>query len=322
MTFGIMADASAPAKIIFSGEHSVVYGQPALAIAINLRCHVKITKDGEGLLITSKNYIQKYYYSTAKLENVLSGKIINSKLDNIAMAVLTVFKPNEISHKLEINSEIPIGAGLGSSAAVAVATVTAALKIKGQKYDSKIISDKAFICERIAHGNPSGIDNLISTYGGIVRFQNGNMIKLDLEYEIPIIIIDTKIPKETKKMVELVKKNWKSNPEKYNDIFNKMGTLTSKIEKELLNNNLENIGNLMLENQKFLEKIGVGIPNIEKLTSNLSKLNTFGYKITGAGGGGAIIVLMKNGDTKEAIKIVETLGYDVYETKITNLGVN
>ncbi len=50
MTFEIMVDASAPAKIIFSGEHSVVYGQPALAIAINLRCHVKITKDGEGVV--------------------------------------------------------------------------------------------------------------------------------------------------------------------------------------------------------------------------------------------------------------------------------
>ena len=147
------------------------------------------------------------------------------------------------------------------------------------------------------------------------------MTKLELEYEIPIIIIDTKIPKETKKMVELVKKNWKSNPERYNDIFNKMGTLTSNIEKELLNNNLENIGNLMLENQKFLEKIGVGIPNIEKLMSNLSKLNTFDIKLLEQEEG-SNDSFNENGDTKEAIKIVETLGYDVYETKITNLGAN
>src|SRR3989338_7108872 len=184
---------SAPAKVILSGEHAVVYGKPALVSAINLRLIFTISsrssKDGrldKEILFISKE-VKKY--------------IINQKIN-------FVDKP----FSFEIDSKIPIGRGLGSSAALSVAAVAAFLDFySGKQFEKKIINNLAYQIEKYFHQNPSGVDNSSACFGGLIFYKKKvGLNKLDFKipknFEDKLFLIDSGKPKETTgEMVDFVR---------------------------------------------------------------------------------------------------------------------
>jgi mevalonate kinase len=108
------------------------------------------------------------------------------------------------SFNCRLESTIPIGAGLGSSASMCVCLAALALYSRHPALNHELIDSLAFEGECIIHGNPSGMDNRICTYGGFAMFKEGELRMLDLDYRIPLYIVITHVERRTSEQVERV----------------------------------------------------------------------------------------------------------------------
>jgi mevalonate kinase len=267
---------SAPGKVILSGEHSVVYGKPALVSAINL-------------LLTFTIYLRSYKDSKQDGEIMFSSHKVKEYLKK--QNIKFVDKP--FDYKIE--SEIPVGRGLGSSAALSVTTVAAFLEFYiGKEFDKKIVNNLAFQIEKYFHTNPSGVDNSASCFGGLILYKkNAPFNKLNLEipknFQNKLFLIDSGKPEETTgEMVKLVKSvisnQLKSveSVESVKTVFNRIENETEKILDAIENKNVDEFKESIFKNEKLLEELDVISEKTKKL---LKELSQFGVgKTTGAGG--------------------------------------
>ena len=257
---------SAPAKVILSGEHAVVYDKLALVSAINLKLKfivtnfVRSSKDGKD--------DKEIFFISKEVRNYL----INQKIN---------FTDKPFNFKIE--SEIPIGRGLGSSSALSVASVATFLDFyTGRQFEKEVINNLAYEIEKHFHQNPSGVDNSAACFGGLILYQKKISLKI-LNYKIPKIIgeklflIDSGKPKETTgEMVDFVRTQNTAN------IFKEIEIITNKFQKAIEKENINLFKKCLVDNEILLEKLRVVSEKTKKLLVNLSK---FGFgKITGAGG--------------------------------------
>ena len=158
--------ASAPAKTILFGEHSVVYDEPAIAGAVNKRAYVEITesKTDKSILKSHDLNFEAELDTKHKKYNLKRGKpgIIRYILE----ALNKVHDHSPIVMKL--SSNIPIGSGLGSSAAVTVATLAALYRFHNIRFNKKSLAHDAHMVEQAVQGIASPLDTLVSTYGVLV----------------------------------------------------------------------------------------------------------------------------------------------------------
>lgn len=270
-------------KIILSGEHAVVYGQLALAASINLGVVARVV--GEDTEV-GKNEI------VVRAIEVAGGD------SNIG---------------IEIESEIPVGAGLGSSAAVAAAVILAVRKYLGNLVKSKKeLFNLVMECEKAAHGNPSGIDAAVVVYGGLIAFTKGSPIeKLSIEKPLELLLVDTGKPVEsTKEMVELVAQVGNKD-----ELIGQIGQLSLEMKKELVSGN--EIDELLNHNGRMLERLGVVGESARQLSDELRKIGA-SVKVTGAGGvkAGSGILLVRHRDLNVVRKYLDIRQLMYYSTKI------
>ena len=185
---------SAPGKLHLLGEHAVVYNKPAIIAAVGKRCFVEIiNRDDEKIKINSKNFNKETTVSFKEIVDKFSKaqkdweafdesndipllkSITSDPLDYPLLIIgqyVNYFKLKSLDgFELNIDSEIPVGAGMGSSGALSV-SMLGALNIFAKKpLDKKIINEIAFLCEQKKHGRPSGGDNSTSCFGGLVWFK-------------------------------------------------------------------------------------------------------------------------------------------------------
>ena len=279
---------SAPAKVILSGEHAVVYGRPALVCSINLRLKFSLWEKEEK--IEDKNII-------------LISQIVKKYLKETGIDFI------DKKFNYQIESQIPVGQGLGSSAAFSVVTAAAFLKFYSSKNFSKNeINQVAYEIEKYFHQNPSGADNTTSCFGGLIYFRK------EFDFLKNITILDFKLPKnltdklflidsgkaeeKTSEMVMMVKKNYQENPNFFNQVFFDIEKVTKTMVLAIKNQDIDLFAKCILDNEIFLEILGV----VSKKTKNLLKrLEKFGIgKITGAGGknkgSGFLLFLAKKKD--------------------------
>ncbi len=253
---------SAPAKVILSGEHAVVYGKPAIVSAINLR--LKFSLREKSIKIKDKTIL----HISQKVKKYLTDRNI-------------VFEDKLFNFKIE--SEIPIGRGLGSSAALSVASVAAFLEFyTGQQFEKKEINNLSCQIEKHFHQNSSGVDIAASCFGGIILYEKKSS-SINMKYKIPGIIekklflVDSGKPKETTgEMVDFV------GTKSVEKILNKIEIQTKKIKEAIEKENIDSFKECLVNNEKMLEELDVVSKKTKKLLENLSK---FGVgKVTGAGG--------------------------------------
>ena len=199
--------ASAPGKTILFGEHAVVYGKPAIAAAVDKRAYVSIQERED-----NRTHVQINDLGVSGFLNIEKGTIEldnSEKNEGILKYVLIALMKTGSKDGLEItiNIDIPVGAGLGSSAAVTVATVKAASAFKDIKLTRDEIAKLAHQVELIVQGSASPIDTILSTYGGIVYLSRDaeKIITLDIDTELPLIIGYTSKRGNTGKLVESVR---------------------------------------------------------------------------------------------------------------------
>jgi mevalonate kinase len=308
---------SAPGKIILFGEHAVVYGYAAIAIAIELRAKCTLVSSLSKMpsILTPDLFPNKRF----KIDKDSS---LPSSLRAIEFLIreLLLNKERKNCPQIEITSEIPPSAGLGSSAAVAVSLISSLHAFLNINSSLEEINKIAFEAEKIIHGSPSGIDNTISTFGGGIFYEKGVKRKIPVDNKSYFfVIVNSLIPRNTKDVVEKVKQRRDDNKQEINQIFEDIQTISYQAEASLKKGDYEKTGILMSENQLLLEKLGVGHPKLTKIIRLVDKHDALGRKLTGAGEGGCIVALFD--DYKKAQQAINTLKEKGFQAFITNISI-
>ncbi len=288
-------EASAPGKVILFGEHSVVYRGPAIVLAIDKRARVVAEERSDdkiyfdALNIGFSGYFEGNKYKPETGERWRGRRLAAFKVSaRKTMEHLGV----ESGLNLVIRSEIPIAVGLGSSAAICVATVAAVANLLSGGLTSDEICALAYEGERVVHGNPSGVDNNISTFGGILRYEkDAGLKRFEMEGNLPFVIGNTHRRRSTRRMVERVRSLRDRNPEIVENIIETIGALSNEGLAALLENDLPKLGNLMNINHGLLAALGVSSPELDLMVHSSRRAGALGAKLTGAGGGGCMIAL-------------------------------
>jgi mevalonate kinase len=314
--------ASAPAKIILFGEHFVVYGNPAILASINRRITVETAKGKDGkVTIRSDIAAGEFDGSTFKL---IEGSNARASLEPIYFAARQALaaKKQQAGLEVDIVSDIPYGVGLGSSAAALVATIAAVDSLLG-KADRKKICESAIEAERIIHKNSSGADCYVSTFGGLIHYSKGQEFKkIDAKAKLFLVIGDTGIKHNTGELVSSVRKLKEANQMAFAGLMSQSKDICNQALAALNNGNVDHLGMLMNENQLLLERLGVSHEKADELIDIARRAGALGAKITGAGGGGAIIALAATKEDSEAIAAsIKEAGYNAFEVEIDSKGL-
>ncbi len=298
-------------KVILFGEHAAVYGSHVIAAPIPIAIQSKVIDADEGIhLIIPRWGVEERLRQT----NMHQYSIYQS-LD----LILKSLDLADRSMKIEIFPHIPRAMGLGGSAALAVAIIRALSAHFRLNLSDEHVNELAFKSEQIVHGTPSGIDNTMATYGDFILFRRGTpplMKSLEVEKPISIVIGITGVESLTAKMVANVRQSWEKNKMMYERIFTEINALTLRAMKAIKRYDLETLGELMNINQGLLNAIQVSSWELEELIEIARKSGAIGAKLTGGGGGGAMIALCP----ENAEHVAENMRKAGYRAIVTQIG--
>jgi len=286
-----MVAASAPGKLILFGEHAVVFGEPALSMAIDLRTEVFARPHTEWLADGSSLKDEKYRYVRRAVEMAWKGGPL----------------------WLEIRSMIPLGCGLGSSAAVTVATLGVATGLQGGSVQPEVIARNAFDIEHGVQGRASPIDTSTATHGSAIlvlkEARDGLLWKMEKgdrhwfihHRDLPpirLVIGNTGIAAATGPLVEGVKRRVEEDDRAAAAIA-EIGEIALEGLRALGAKDFVRTGELMNRNHDLLNLLGVGHPLLDKFVT-AARPYSYGAKLTGAGGGGSMVSLTDDPDRVRA----------------------
>ena len=304
--------ASAPGKIILFGEHFVVHGTKAILAAINKRVTVTTTfTDNKTIKVNSE-------LGTLEVPISSSYEVSKSEFRPFIFLVNKMINSNQNVSGLEvtIDSDIPIGVGLGSSSACCVA---AAASICGlfKELSSEEILNLSIDAEKTIFPDTSGADCTVCTYGGMIEYPS--IEKIDNTFELNLLIANSMIPHNTKNSVEKVNKFKENDKERFSQLCDFETELIDIVIVAMKNNDATTFGLKMSENQKYLEEIQVSNDTLRDMINSLSEIS-LGSKITGAGDGGCIIALVKD-DNMDKVPALLPKDKECFSAKIDTKGV-
>lgn len=273
----------AHSKVILLGEHAVVHGKPAIALPFpSLKATVTVKEWTNGFLINGMGY---------------SGPIekIPPKMEGLAECVFATLQALEQKPKglyLDIHSEIPIGRGLGSSAAIAIAIVRSLFNFYKCDLDYDQLMQLVTIAERVAHGNPSGIDMKAASSDTPIWFQKNKPVdKVEMNSSFYLIVADSGRIGETREAVESIIEKLNSHPIETQASIDSIEKFTLQAKKALAEGDLILLGNLLSSTHIELDKLGVSDEGLNRLVDTAKRAGALGAKLTGGGRGGCIIAM-------------------------------
>lgn len=283
-----MSAAAAPGKIILFGEHSVVYGRPAIAVPVlDVTATAAFTPaaNGSGLHIFAPDLGRSFALQAAPPDDPLATIVQNT------LAHLGQSPPDGT---LTVSSTIPLGRGLGSGAAIAAAAARAVAGHFGQSLPPAELSTLVFEVEKLYHGTPSGIDNTVIAFAQPVYFIKGKPIqRLRVARPFTVVIGDTGVSAATREVVGDLRRRRDAEPHKYEGYFDEIAVIARHakmiVEQEVTP--LAALGKLMNENHEILTTLGISSPELEQLVAAARQAGAWGAKLSGAGWGGNMIAL-------------------------------
>ena len=270
-------------KIILIGEHSVVYGYPAIAIPlkkIEIECVVEEAKTS-------------FFYN---------------KTDTLSVAVFTALrhlKKENAKIKYKVVSQIPPKRGMGSSAAVSIAAIRAVFDYFEENLDDELLEKLVHAAEIVAHKTPSGLDAKTCLSDKAIKFiKNKGFSYIDLNLGAYLVIADTGIYGNTSEAIQ----NVKNLGSKADISLKKLGELTDEMAKILSENSeskgekVDKIGKIMTKANTELGTLNITIEKTDLFVKTAIENGASGAKISGGGLGGCVIALAKNLEIVEKIK--------------------
>ncbi|WP_254271487.1 mevalonate kinase [Haloarcula marina] len=306
-----MVTSSAPGKVYLFGEHAVVYGEPAVPCAIERRARVTATEIDEGLRIHSDDlkldgFTVEYTGDGDGRPDVDAAEpLLEAAMGYVNEAVAQVrdaADAPDAGFEIEIESDIPLGAGLGSSAAVVVAAIDAATRELGVELSPEEIAERAYRVESaVQDGQASRADTFCSAMGGVVRVEGDDCRRLDGVGNLPFVIGFDGGAGDTGALVAGVR----SLREEYDfaaDTVGAIGDVVREGESVLAAGDHETLGELMDFNHGLLAALGVSSRSLDSMVWAARDAGAMGAKLTGAGGGGCIVALDDTDDSLTALK--------------------
>lgn len=311
----------APGKVILVGEHAVVYGARAIAMPIESGIRVAISQlrspqANSGPLIRG---VGPFFLGDVLLGSTAAGpQILKSALQYL----VDTFGEAVRSLAMVVDGNLPKGRGLGSSAALSVALVRGIFRYFGWPLTDDILSQHALALETIFHGSPSGIDHTVVINERVIGFQrmpNGRAESWPITLKSPLrFLVGIGGPHEgTKNAVKELAERRKRHVAAYDRIFAGLDEIGKEMEKALVEGQQASVGELMNIAQGYLNALSISTPEIEKLCAIARDRGALGAKLTGAGGGGAIIALT-DGNELGLLNAFSAAGYQSFITEVYN----
>ena len=269
-------------KIILMGEHSVVYGYPAIAIPLkNIQMECIVERSRVPFFHNEKDTLSTAVHTALKY--------LSKKNENI---------------KYKVISDIPPKRGMGSSAAVSIAAIRGVLDYFNRKVDNMTLEKLVNEAEIIAHNTPSGLDAKTCLSDSAIKFiKNKGFKNIDINLGAYLLIADTGIHGHTRDAIM----NIKNMGNKALPMLEKLGKLTEETEKFIEKKDVVNIGKNMIFAHEELKMLGVSIEKSDILVKTAIAEGAYGAKMSGGGLGGCIIALMESREKAEmtAKKLME-----------------
>jgi mevalonate kinase len=298
-----MVSCSAPGKIYLFGEHAVVYGETAIGCAVELRTRVR-AELSDSIIIQSEIGqtgidFEKHPYISAAIEKIRER-----------VPIYGVY--------LKVSSEIPVGSGLSSSAAVTIASLGALNELFGCGLSLYEIAKMGHEIEIQVQGAASPTDTYVSTFGGVVTIPERKKLKTP---DCGIVVGDTGVFSSTKELVANVRNLRESYPHLIEPLMVVIGRISKTAEPLFQTGDYSSIGKLMNVNQGLLDALGVNTFELSKLIYFSRGAGAFGAKSTGGGGGGCMVALTAPDKCIQVAEAIAGAGGKAIITKPTEQGL-
>ncbi|KAJ9557416.1 hypothetical protein OSB04_012030 [Centaurea solstitialis] len=372
--------ARAPGKIILAGEHAVVHGSAAVAASIALYTSVSLrfpspSDNDDTLTLHLMDVGLDFSWPVGRIKAVLPASVnsiasspttcspetvkllatlveehtIPQEKSGIASGVIAFLwlytsiqgsKPATVT----VSSELPLGSGLGSSAAFCVSISGALLALSdsvkvessqdgwvvfGEK-EQQLANKWAFEGEKIIHGKPSGIDNSVSTFGNLIKFKSGALTCIKSNMILKMLITNTNVGRNTKALVAGVSERKIRHPDAMSSVFTAVDSISNELASIIQSSDdhdddlekEQRVEELMEMNQGLLQCMGVSHASIETVLRTTLKYKLTS-KLTGAGGGGCVLTLLPTLLSATVIdKVIEELEQCGFQCFIAEIGGN
>lgn len=299
----------APGKVLLFGEHFVVKGKPALGLAVTMYANVCV-RPGTGKVYSK----QLGLVEEGSIHWRLIGALLRSVKDGYGEV-----PPVDV----EIDSQIPIAAGMGSSASVAVALAHALLSYIGVDFTREDVWKIAHEAEKAVHYQPSGVDTTLATHGGLLYYKQGVFRKLDLKLpeNAAILVVNTRVKRSTGQVVREVLERCERLGNAGRLIYDAAGEIVEKAIDLLRAGDMRSLGELMLVNHGLLWAMGASAEICDKAVYELVKNGAYGGKVSGAGRGGVVIGVIDVEKARSVEGALHNAGFECFTVKPDYTGV-
>jgi mevalonate kinase len=301
------AIAEAPSKAIITGEHFVVHGAWALAAALPRKVRVTVEPSSRFEVISDR-------FGRGRSPELVPVSRVVEEMAREFSAKPTV--------RVAISSDVPGGAGLGSSAATMVAVASAFSRLNSLGLKVQELVDCAMVGEQNVHGRPSGIDPAICAHGGVILFRPGSPPKkVPLGGSRTLILSYSGLNRSTRGQIGHVSDMKDRYPGMFAKLAEGIGELSLEASEMLRKGSMEALGTLLTLNHAALMSLGVSNNTLDGMVDSLLSMGSYGAKLTGAGGGGSVLAVAPEGKEKSIVSGLSARGFETFTVRIPVQGV-
>ena len=300
------AVAEAPSKAIITGEHFVVHGAWALAAAIPRRVRVEVAPSG------------RYQASSDRLPVDSAGLL---PLKQVVESIAAEYSVSP-SLSVKVDSTVPQGAGLGSSASTMVAAAAAVSRLYSLGLGTDELVRFAMVGEKGIHGMPSGIDPTVCAHGGVILFKPGQRPRrLRMVGSRRLIVSFSGVSRSTKTQIGKVSLVKDRLPGFLEMLAGSVGSLSLEAAERLRKGDMRGLGSLLTINHAALRAVGVSSEALDGMVDLLAREGAYGAKLTGGGGGGSVIALAPEAKEKSIVSGLSARGFETFIARVPVEGV-
>jgi len=292
-------------KAILINEHFVVYGAPAIAVPVFLPVEVQVSvRRGSGLRVLVHPATGEVTWHTEDTDRFEAIRRVMKAMDLSETQQMT---------QIQCVDDLSGWSGLGSSAGFCVALARALCKALDRFCTDEEINRIAYEGEKVFAANPSGIDNTVATYGKPLWFERGRTPAWEwIRVGVPlwIVIGNSEKPSRTRDEVERVARFREARPGLFEDLIQEATKLGRDVRLALESGDGAGLGALMNKGHAMLQRVGVSNERLDEMVAFCRLQGALGAKLTGGGGGGCMLALVRDAPSGEAmVSGLEQLGY-------------